>query len=63
MEKRKVTLYMKNGNSYSVVCQDDEIYENLLQEIDNDERISISYSGKVISIKGSQIDYHEWEYL
>lgn len=63
MAARKVTLYMKNGNSHSLICKNEQIYHQLLSEIDNGERIEISVKNKIISLRGSQVDYHEWEYL
>ncbi len=37
--KRKVTLYMKNGKIHSLICKNDDVYYELVENIDNDERI------------------------
>jgi hypothetical protein len=63
MEKRKVTLYMRNGKTHSLICKNDGVYYELIENIDNDERIDIKLDDKTISLRGSQVDYHEWEYL
>jgi hypothetical protein len=59
--KRKVTLYMKNGKIHSLICKNDDVYYELVENIDNDERIDIVFDNKTISIKGSNVDYHESE--
>ena len=63
MAKRKVTLYMKNGNCHEILCQNDNQYISLIESLDNGERININYKDKTTSFSGSQVDYHEFELI
>ena len=59
--KRKVTLHMKNGQSHNLICENDQLYNQLLKIINTDDLINITSNNKTISIKGSNVDYHESE--
>jgi threonine dehydratase len=63
MAKRKVTLYMKNGNYYEIVCQSDNQYNSLIESLDKGERFNINHKNKTTSLNGSQVDYHEFEII
>lgn len=61
--KRKVTLYLKNGQQHQITCLDDNDYLQLLESINKDQFINIIGDNKTITIKGGNIDYHESEIL
>lgn len=52
---------MKNGKTHSLNCKNEDMYYDLVEKIDNDERIDIIFDDKTISLRGGQVDYHEFE--
>ncbi len=63
MSKRRLTLYMKNGKSYNLICNNYSQYSSFISTIDNREKVEFEYDGKIVSFNGSQVDYYESEYI
>lgn len=60
--RKKVILYMTDGNNYTIYPKNNSQYESLMEEIQNGELLKIDKgNGKIITIRSTNIEYFEEE--